>query len=266
MFRKFFGVVVSLVLAAGASLPMASNVHAGGSISTPTVEWSNPGSIMYGGWPVSTSAYLHNPTAFSLVFVASAWFNSQAIETERGGVFLVNASYEALRYEGRNCDDRGCLIRASGTIQAYSRIYAVFGMYSGRNLGQNLTVGSITVAIERMSSPLYAEGRANLVEGPGTGLSVKLEPDSGFPVQGGYLPLIVKATDRTLNNFQLLGAGADCTDAIVPTDMTPYKWEASTKAEWFFPAYIPDNVKTCTITVLVKTRETVISASYTVKR
>lgn len=261
MFRRILGIVLAFFLAAGASLPMARVVHAGAAPIGPTVEWNSPTAIVYGGRPVSTSAYLYNPTRETLRFTASAWFNSQAIETERFRVFLVNASWENLMGIGHSCDESGCKYVATGSVAPGSRVFAVFGMYSGRNLGQNLTVGSVTVKFEGQQTQLYAEGRANLVEGQE--FSVTLEPDQLFSPQGGYLQLVVKVTDRTLNNFQLLGVGATCSSAIVP-DVSFYRpWVDTTLAQWMVTVYIPDAVVDCTITVLVKTKDTVIARSYT---
>lgn len=245
---------------------LPNRAEAGGAAKTPYVEWSNPPTITYGGWPVATSAYLYNPTNSPIHFQASAWHNAAAIDT-LPGFGIVQGSWSSFDNPIRwsVCDDKGCAMEFSGNIPAQSRVYGVFGTWSAKTLGTNVTVGSITVTIDGNPSRLYAEGRANLVEGPE--FSVRLDADTGFTPQGGYTSLMVKVADRTINNFQLLGVGAgpDCGNAVMP-DVSFYAPRTdSTWAQWSFGIYVPDKVASCTITVLLKTKDTVVSASHTIR-
>lgn len=263
--NPFMRIVFALVLAALPLVGISKPSEAGGPTAMPTVEWYNPPSVTYGGWPVTISAYLHNPTDKPVPFVASAWFNSQALNTGRY-IFPLRVSWESLEDQisrDYECDTQGCRYTLKATIRPQSRAYTIFGGWSSNTLGTGITVGSITIKAEGYGS-LYAEGRADLVPGPE--FSVKLSRDASFAPEGGWIPLTIRATNRSLDNFQVLGVGADCREASVP-DMSrwPAMWE-TTRAEWSVNVYIPDSVKACTITVLVKTRETVASASYVVKR
>lgn len=263
MFRKVSGLVLVLVLSsAGVLFSPPALAHAGGGQLRPTVEWSNPSSMMYGGWPVSTSTYLYNPLGAEVKFTASMWFNGAVINTSRG-VGTLWTTWPLVRSESYNCDSTGCILTYSGSIPAYGRSYIVFGMETGNSLGLNLTVGSAMVVFDDLKLIVPAEGKTNLVEGPELSVSIGLDQYSS-PISGGFTPLVIRATDRTLNNFQLLGVGTDCAKAIVP-DAYYLTRDQTTLAVWGLSIYVPDNVASCTVTALVRTNQTVFAAAYSVR-
>ena len=261
-------IVLALLFALGVFVTPLSQgpVEAGGGSLTPYVEWSNPSVITYGGWPVSTSAYIYNPTNNPVRFQARVWHNSAALDSRGFGIVQANWSTLDPTMMSSYCDKFGCAMDIFGNIPQNGRTYMVFGTYSGRILGDNMTVGSVTVTIDGTPGKLYAEGRASLVQGQR--FEARLEQDTGFTPQGGHTFLRLKVTDRTLNDFQLLGVavGTECLNAILPDITWWNQFKDVTWAQWTFAVYIPDNVQSCTVTVMVKTKETVFSINYTVKR
>lgn len=264
MFRKVSGLVLALALVmsgAGVLLGPPTLAHAGGGQErAPSIEWFNPSSMMYGGWNVTTGIYLKNPTGVNLKFNADVWFNGATVDPY--SVYVRTASWSNVQIDQVNCDVTGCLGKASGTVPAYGRVYAIFSMVTGRTLGTNMTVGSVRAAFENFDYPIYAEGHTNFIEGPRFSASIAL--DETFSTRGGYKPLVIEATDKTLNNFQLLGVGTDCANAVVPDYGYSTRYDLTT-VKWYTEVYVPDNVVgKCTITALIKTRDTVISATLAV--
>lgn len=268
--NPFFRFVFALVLMAMPLAGLPNRAEAGPATPMPSVEWFNPTSVIYGGWSLTSGIYFRNPTPNWVTFEASVWYNNQAINRHYGIGWQPQEGYIRFPERGMTCDEAGCKLILTGSIHPNSRVYFLTTASSGSRLGQ-FTLGSVQAtfmdgATESRLSEAYHEGIINLVEGPG--FSIKIEPVDTTSV-GGYRNFNVRVTDRHLNNFELVGFGVDCPDATVPEWITRLRpaFYSATIATFYGAVYIPDKPgATCTVTALVRTRETVVATSYTIKQ
>lgn len=246
--------------------PFALGVaHAGGPVPEPTVEWYNPSSAHYGGWEISGSVFFNNPTSETVRLSASIWINGMAVARDPyNGRPMANMGPRSWEYlhttESYQCDPSGCKLVLAGNIPPYTRAYAIAFAQTGSTLG-TFTLGSVTVSFDGYGT-FYKEGRITLTEGPGFSATLELDDNQAT---GGYKSLRLTATDSHLNEFELMGVGTDCPDAVIlPGIGSSLLTKGVTLAQFWVFVYVPDG-RVCAATVLLRTRQTTLAVSYTVR-